>query len=1122
MGQIIQQGKGVDALKLLNNAIVTSRLYPPESPQVATAVERGYKGLKLFLRDQGPLLFSFKDDAPSLCGQPLQQEVLDSFPNLIVFRQLRMLGLMQLLIGADMDRFAFGQILSVFNTTPEKAKKSGGGVAYITGLGLASYFPEEPIESDKKIEVTAPVQSRTRKLIKVQPELLACLCGLDRGPAVQAELQQRLATIDSAVDLLAAGVGHILQEIFKKGGGGASSHFPTMLRSAETILEEGARHEVSLGLARVLVENLRAPALCVLLCQDFPEGFGEQFYDGLIGFLNNENLTAVFVVFREQIAKVRQIDGDSSPSVDFFGKAMLKLMNTGKGKQYIGAEKARTLIHEGEVARKKRRLEAGIHGLLQGNLNALNSEELVQYLPEVLTEKFVAKALVDVELLLQRFAAYLAQEIGKIGDSALLCSVVIGEKLLGEERLDLFDIFLDQIIAVVQKQTLPQVVGEKLIVFLHKLMQVSWSSGDNRRGDGVLALFYAIRSGQISKSKAFRDLVGKVQDRGIQRAKLPALLAECLASPLDDILGCRLVLQGPVAVRFLVESLINTEDMDDRIKIIDLLTSTSSNFLAPIIHERLPEHMPWYGKRNLLKLLGEAGKEEDAESALPFLKHDDFRVQREAFLCLYKIGGKNRKKLFLAALADSSELIKVQIIEALSNFCDFDVATQLSQLLAEHQSFSDKNFSEIVCQLLETLGRCANPVAHKGVEAFLQTKGQRTGKRIPETIWNAAEDALRYLENDLQENKKKYVLAGQLRKNALKQVAKQSKETAEQKFVAGLPQEQNVRALLNKGDSLAAKDMLVQLIEKSARARNFVQAEKLREWLIEIDPTAFSHIIQVAEFIEREKIASIDKGHMEIWNNLYECLSSEEFAAVYHALQHRKYLSEETIVSQGTMQTSLFFINSGKVKLYFADKGQEVLISTMGRGEVFGAEVFFDASIWTVSVASIGPSEISFLKLDKLKEWQEEYPGLESKLREFSLTFNRVEDFLEKNERDRRTQERHKISGRVSTTLIDEHGQSLGISTMVELLDISIGGVAYQARISKKENARLLLGRKVQVKVPEGEKTGEFAHLDGDILAVRSISPVENDYSVHVKFETPLDRRQLQEIIRAARWMVRV
>ncbi len=80
--------------------------------------------------------------------------------------------------------------------------------------------------------------------------------------------------------------------------------------------------------------------------------------------------------------------------------------------------------------------------------------------------------------------------------------------------------------------------------------------------------------------------------------------------------------------------------------IIDLLTYNIS-YLVPIIHERLPNHMPWYGKRNLIKLLSETGKPEDAEVVVGFLRHVDFRVQREAFLCIYKIGGLNRKRLFL-------------------------------------------------------------------------------------------------------------------------------------------------------------------------------------------------------------------------------------------------------------------------------------------------------------------------------------------------------------------------------------------------------------------------------------------------------------------------------------------
>jgi hypothetical protein len=236
MGQIVQQGKSIDALKLLNNAIVTSRLYPPEAPQVSQAVERGYKGLKLFLREQGPLLFSFQDDAPCICEQPLDQETLDAFPNLVVFRQLRLLGLAQLRISADMDRFAFGQILYVFNSPIEKVKKAGGGVVFITGLGLASYFSDEQETTPRqKLDTSGPVESRSRKLVKVRPELLACLCGKDMRPTIQTELTTRLATADSAIDLLAAGVGHILQDILKKGMLIASPLFPAMLKGAERL-----------------------------------------------------------------------------------------------------------------------------------------------------------------------------------------------------------------------------------------------------------------------------------------------------------------------------------------------------------------------------------------------------------------------------------------------------------------------------------------------------------------------------------------------------------------------------------------------------------------------------------------------------------------------------------------------------------------------------------------------------------------------------------------------------------------------------------------------------------------------------------------------------------------------
>ena len=104
----------------------------------------------------------------------------------------------------------------------------------------------------------------------------------------------------------------------------------------------------------------------------------------------------------------------------------------------------------------------------------------------------------------------------------------------------------------------------------------------------------------------------------------------------------------------------------------------------------------------------------------------------------------------------------------------------------------------------------------------------------------------------------------------------------------------------------------------------------------------------------------------------------------------------------------------------------------------------------------------------------------------------------------------------MATTLVDARGQSLGINATVELSDLSLGGISYLVRISKKENARLLLGRKVQVRMPTGDRPGEFMVLQGDILAVRSLYAVESDYSVHVRFDQPLVPNALRELLKAS------
>ncbi len=1115
MNSIDSRDTNLDALKTLNSTIVTCRLYPPDAPQTATAVDRGYKALKQILRRHGPLTFLSKDDIPQMGGKELSRETLDSFPNLVVFRQLRLLGLHLMVLRPEMDRFAFGQLLSVFNASKQKIDREGGGAEYVTGLGLADFFPEHlPGEVDTGREQDEGPLPERKSVIKVRPVLVACLLGRDSRPAVLDDLKMKMLDTESSVSILVRAIGLILQEISQTRIIMASSHFPRMLLRAEKMISSHQSGPVTAGVAEMMVNTLKDNALCVLLCQEYPEGLGNLIYQEMIGLLSNERLGRILVLLREQYKKSGE-EGKETVRKQELGQGLQKLMETRKGKAFLSAEKAKKIISDGERARKKSRLEVGLKKLLQGSAEPLHSSEFIAHLPGVIKQMLRNRDEESIRLILHSLIAFIEKHQRVPGDALLhSCLVTLGEIFVGLENPGFTGMLYDILVDVTKRLREPDELAERTLVLLQRLMKMSWQGGDFKRGDAILSLMHRLRTGKKTDTSALRNLVGRVQDKYIVRADLPTMLDQCLVRPEDEALSYRLIHQGPVVVRFLIDSLIKSESGPDRMKIMDLLIK-SPNFLVSAVLERLPEHMPWYGKRNLLKLLGETGSEKDAAAVTGYLGHEDFRVQREALGCLQKISGKNRKKVLLKALGDSSGMIMVDIVTALRQHSDEEVAHRLNELLVERELFSEEIRNRLLREIMETLGRSSCAPALKYVQSFLVLKEQRVGRKISEDVWSAAEKAAEYLDGDLKEQRRKHIQATQLRKNALKQAAKLDRSAGAVKRITGTRQELAIGNLLSRGEKQEALDELIALIEKTAHSGNFSQAEKLREWLVEIDPTALTYIIQAAEVIDREKAVSLDSRHLDIWSELYELLSTEEFSQLFHNLQHRTYVNEEILVRQGELQPCLFFINSGRVKLFFENVGDEVLVRTLSSGDIVGAGAFFDASVWTFTVASIGSTEVSVLLLAELQRWGEEYPGLEEKLSKFCRRFEGVQEYIDKNRLERRVHKRYRVEGRISTRLLDNRGRITGVNPKGELFDISLGGAAYLQRISVKENVRRILGSGVIVELPSGSLGNETISLKGDILSLKPTYATENDYSVHVQFEKLLPPERLESIIAA-------
>ena len=813
---------------------------------------------------------------------------------------------------------------------------------------------------------------------------------------------------------------------------------------------------------------------------------------------------------------LRRVGDPEALDRELLAATLKRLLDSGKGRHFLGLEKAKKIMEAGERERQAKRISAGLQALLQGDLRGLENNELVMGIPPAIQQWLESgkddQAVALLTLLDKQF---------REGDDALQARLIqslaiIGENLVAGKRWDLLAKIIEAVLLWFRRSEAADSVYEKIAVLLHAFMDQAWKRGNITTGDRILETFFQIRAGIIEKSPDVQALVGRIQDREIDRSALPDLLQEYLDDPFNEQRGRRLSMQGAVVGRFLVHALLHSDKTDDRLSIFNLLTSTGK-ILLPILRELLPEPMPWHGKRNLIRLLAATGEEQDIDLVTPYLFHDDLRVQRESFDCLYRISGDRKKEVLLRVASEAGELLRLDAVKALVFFCDEETAAVLGELLGEHEHFSANIRDALLTNVCKVLGHCPCPPAVTALQEFLQLKGKRAGRKIGPLVWEAAEGARAQIEAAQREEEKR-----QLRERLKVPGSRQEGRTGAQPLsdahnITGLPTERVVRAVLAQGKKETARKMILDLVLKTAQMGNFAQAERLREWLIEIDPMALGDIVKSAEIIEEEKKAAVDRGHIEVWKNLYRILTPEEYSTLYHCLEHKHFGDNEIIVNQGTHQTALFFINSGKVKVFFRDGDNDIEVKTMAGGDILGAGVFFDASVWTVSAASVGEADISILTLKDLLRWHEEYPSLKAKLNEFCHKFEDIDRFFRLSGRDRRKDRRISVSGRVSISFLDRLGNSTGQQAKGELVDISAGGISFFLRLSRKELSRSLIGTSVRIVLPGREAGEAAASCQGVILAVKSYRPLDNDYSVHVKFDEPISYELMQLFVRQSR-----
>ncbi len=749
-----------------------------------------------------------------------------------------------------------------------------------------------------------------------------------------------------------------------------------------------------------------------------------------------------------------------------------------------------------ETPRDMEMVRQALKKLLQGRLGVLTEPAMARSIPGAIVRLLEHHKDQAADNLLVRLVTGLRETEGELQVATATCLAETAHELAAAgqwQRLDKLLPALEQTLRICGGDTLRAI---KAVTAIEQQARHFMEIGDYKQASDSLVPLVNLVTGEAPDHESLGLQAGFALDRLASLPLMEDILDNYLHQEESREDAGRLLTQlGRKSAEFLLYRLSRSESRSERTELLQLIGAIGKPAKDALL-EQLQQPAPWYVVRNLIRLLGEVGDPACFDAIAAFLDHKDLRVQQEVITTLGRIGGPERKPFFLKALDTLHPRLRPMLVRQLGHIPDNSLVIPLEDLFEDSLRADVPGREDLQVEICRALARIGSK---KGLPLLKKIARSRQVPGIAdfgEEVRRAADAAIRQIQDGARsrEGRARPAAASPARKND--PIANK---------------EANIFRMAAQGKTEEAKQALFDLVVSCARNRDFATAERLRERIYEIDPMALTEIIRSGEIIEQEKTGAISRDQLQTWSRLLDKLTPEEFSAIYHELERRMYQPEEVIVNQGDRNDELFFIDHGSVKVSYTRGEREIFVTSLNAGEIAG-ENFFNPSFWTISLTALTPARISVLKQGSFARWHSEYPGLESKLRDFYERCNNIQDLLQKKGLDRRRHERYQLSRKVQIQMVDAAGKPIGRGFRGELADISRGGLSFLVRISKKENTRLLLGRNMRVTIPVAADPDQL-HVDGIAIGVAPFHLLESDFSVHIKFNEPLAQDILQTIL---------
>ncbi len=832
--------------------------------------------------------------------------------------------------------------------------------------------------------------------------------------------------------------------------------FEQLLDRYDVLLNREKQLQVATQVAPQIAA-LEEQELGLLLVKKYKNLFGEQLYQQVIAQLAPDKLERLTAQFRA-LAEGRAPKPSDVDNMEIEA-AYHSLKDTVRG------EKMRAIVELHREQQKQQEedfkftVENSLERLLHGESQELVNSRLIEAIPQRVRSLLLDNQGTMADSLLMQLALALQHQQPNIRANAFHALAATAEQLAHIGQWPRFAKLLPALHQGLQHPDTDAEGSNKALVAIgaltgHYLSQKEYPAA--LESVHFLQTLANSDSGPAHVRDQAREILRSICTKPVLEQLLDGHLH---GETHQETTGKLLVELGPESAQFQLQQLFDSESRFERKRLLNLIKQTGNPAISQLL-EQLHKDSPWFVLRNSIRLLGEIGNPALFTRVRPFVQHNDPRVQQEVITTAMKIGGDQLKDFLLHAMQKVDDSLKILVINHVATTHDERFVRPLTDLLESTRPFLGKNKNDLQLSLCKTLAAIGSRRATASLSRVAQSKNVLGLTGYSDEVRQAAEEALEHI------------------RLANVKVRGAEAELTNMQTSPSPPTPGPVVELPGEGDEgvVSLSDVIDSTGSDTAGPKGVVRPEDL-----------------------------------EVWAELTDPLGTEEFQTMYRAFTERSCKPEETIVSQGDKNDNLFFINQGSVKVSHMVDPRELFITSLNRGQLAG-ENFFTPSLWTVTLTALTPCRLYMLPQCELAQWQQQFPGLRTRLYEYYRTYNNIGAMLEKKGLDRRQDQRYTLSRKVQVQPISNLNAPIGRGFRAETADISLGGMAFLVRIAHQESARLLLGRRMQIVLPVGGKIGHL-QFKGLVIGVQQFQQHCNDFSVHFKFDHALDRPALQTIL---------